>query len=693
MVMFQPRIVDSAGNVVKAFEIADIQAKGQIDEMSASGNVVVLKTATGANDPMLGLRLDAPLHLRKWRWTAIDMTMREVMLPVVLIMVMSMLITTTLHAVMPRIPGRAIDFRSCFNTIRSVASFFLPFAPLVVCVALVALYSVNVPFYDQWDPTVSLLFQKANDGSLSSFDLLAQLNEGRIFFPRLVFLLMGLVSGWNVRWEMALILFTMMGISLIIYRISLLTITEDRIRAVKLLFLVNLVLFSMGQYENLFWGIQLVAYIPLLCLVASLWVSLMRWSLGTKTLIAMLLTIVATFSFGNGMLLWVLVPVALFLLNPTESKKKMWLVALWILMSGANLWLYFYDWHKSFYPPSVKSDFFPSLFAFFGSIMGGTVGRFGEVNFQVSALIGFFLLALFAVCGLVILRHARDQATVRKGLVWLLLGSYSLVSGLVVTFGRLGLGKESLLVSRYVAFSMGIPIALIYLIPLCLSLVAGERHSLRSTFAIRGISTCLCLALIVMQLGILEKSIKIIQVNKLCRLSGKASLLLSNHIIDLDGLKFLAWGASTVICERARILNELHMMTPPLLPADAFVHAANETAGTAFAGAVDSFDAVAEGRYHVEGWAYLEAAGRAADAVVLTRRGPQDRPIPFAVTHPAFDIGPSIAVTWKLAKSSNVGSGRWSMELEMKDPPTEIQAWALDAESGMLLPLSNEPRG
>src|SRR5262245_50679210 len=61
-------------------------------------------------------------------------------------------------------------------------------------------YGVNVPFWDQW--VVGGLVVQAFDGTLSLRDLVAQQNESRLVFPRLLFLGLAYLTGYDVRYEM-----------------------------------------------------------------------------------------------------------------------------------------------------------------------------------------------------------------------------------------------------------------------------------------------------------------------------------------------------------------------------------------------------------------------------------------------------------------------------------------------------------
>src|SRR2546426_1139092 len=55
-----------------------------------------------------------------------------------------------------------------------------------------------------------------------------------------------------------------------VYRLGRLTVGGDRRREVFLLFLASLLIFSLVQWENWFWGIQLIVFVPIVCVTSIL---------------------------------------------------------------------------------------------------------------------------------------------------------------------------------------------------------------------------------------------------------------------------------------------------------------------------------------------------------------------------------------------------------------------------------------
>src|SRR5258708_5502936 len=79
---------------------------------------------------------------------------------------------------------------------------FIALIPIMVMAGLLWRYSVNVPFWDQWEYVT--LVGKLHHGTLGLHDLWMQHNEHRILFPRIVTLIVATITGYNIRYEIFL---------------------------------------------------------------------------------------------------------------------------------------------------------------------------------------------------------------------------------------------------------------------------------------------------------------------------------------------------------------------------------------------------------------------------------------------------------------------------------------------------------
>lgn len=83
---------------------------------------------------------------------------------------------------------------------RNAVLYAVVLLPPLYILYLITRYGIDVPFWDEWE-FVPLLM-KFKSGALTFHDLLAQHNEHRILFPRLIMLVLAAVTGWDIRYEL-----------------------------------------------------------------------------------------------------------------------------------------------------------------------------------------------------------------------------------------------------------------------------------------------------------------------------------------------------------------------------------------------------------------------------------------------------------------------------------------------------------
>src|SRR5438874_13185604 len=84
------------------------------------------------------------------------------------------------------------------GSIGRLARLLLIAAPPLLIGFLILRDRVDTPFWDEWDGTAPL-FEKMPAGTLGFADFVAQPNEHRILFPRLIFFGLGPLTHWNIR--------------------------------------------------------------------------------------------------------------------------------------------------------------------------------------------------------------------------------------------------------------------------------------------------------------------------------------------------------------------------------------------------------------------------------------------------------------------------------------------------------------
>ena len=91
-------------------------------------------------------------------------------------------------------------------------------------------------------------------------------------------------------------------------------------------------------------------------------------------------------------------------------------------------------------------------------------------HLQQAIGVGFGMFVLFVLLCIYVGRHRSDSLVLYRTCGWITLGSYTLVSAGVTTLGRLGLGMDTALSSRYGTFTVPLIVALVYLVPIVIDI-------------------------------------------------------------------------------------------------------------------------------------------------------------------------------------------------------------------------------
>jgi hypothetical protein len=188
--------------------------------------------------------------------------------------------------------------------------------------ALIWNYAVDVPHWDQWEYVA--FFEKLSVGTLTFSDLFAQQNEYRQFFPNLIFVALGWLTNWDVRYELAISYMLACLVSFNVYLLGERTLEGSRTRRLFIWFLANMLIFSPVQRENWLVGMQLVCFMPIACVTTCLVIAYSGLRPVLKLLLCICLATISTFSSANGIVCWLILLPLLFLLAEPRDKTK-WL--------------------------------------------------------------------------------------------------------------------------------------------------------------------------------------------------------------------------------------------------------------------------------------------------------------------------------------------------------------------------------
>lgn len=329
-------------------------------------------------------------------------------------------------------------------------------------------FGVDVPFADQWD-FVPLLDQMYS-WRLTLQTLISQHNEHRLLFPKMIMLTLAYWSGWNVRWEMGVsYLIACATFVVLLFQAQQLYQALGSRLPVGLVFGISLLIFSIKQHANWLWGWQIAIFLNILAVVTGIFLLSYRPITWGRLLGAIACAVVATFSFGNGLLLWW---IGLLMLTVPWLKNRQTSITFplsWLLAGSLLTGVYLNDFRVPSHHPSPWTlleqpiEYVQYMLSFLGN----------PISTQYSLLMGFLGLIGVGACLTLLVRRYAVQIEPLLPLIALFL--YSVGSAALIGVGRLGFGVDQAGRSRYVTIANLCWIALIVLIALLFKVYRSRR--------------------------------------------------------------------------------------------------------------------------------------------------------------------------------------------------------------------------
>jgi hypothetical protein len=387
-------------------------------------------------------------------------------------------------------------------------------APFIYLACVVVRYGVDVPCWDQWD--LVPLLDKMYRGRLALADVWAQHNEHRHLFPQLIILGLGRLTAWNLRYELAVNIALMLGTCAVLAR--QIRITGRGTATPGLRWAIpagSLIVFSLSQYQNFLWGEGMCLLLNLLAAVGGIVVlanAEFRWR---RFAGAALLGMVATYSFGNGLLFW---PIGLgvLLVVTRRGRERTASIAAWLLVSLLVAGCYLWGYQKPAEHPAVNSLFaMPLAYAayvlkFVGNLgaqyyTGPLAGEQGDGDLAlIAGVLG--MLALTWAGAMVLWRRL---AGLKVLVPYFAMIAYTLGTAMMTGIGRVGFGSDQALESRY--GTMGVPLWVSLVVLLLLlaqrgssspAVRAGDRRSGEGLAYYRRVAAGSLLAGVILYLGL-----------------------------------------------------------------------------------------------------------------------------------------------------------------------------------------------
>lgn len=344
-------------------------------------------------------------------------------------------------------------------SIRRLVSMFavvLIFGLLLTLIYNVVIYHAEVPFWDQWRFVEFL--QKYYANQLTVEDFWAQHNEHRLFFPRLIFLALALLSDWTILYEKLFSITLAVGIFISFVVLIRRTISTHSAWIYPWLALVMAsLIFSLRQVENWIWGWQIAIYLNVLCIC---WATILLTSpqLSLRHVVgAICLTIIASYSFANGLVFWGIGFLLLCFVNQITTQRST-LLAIWSFSAIVTIFSYMYGYeHPYHHPPMYPFWTNPVpvvhyMLTYLGSIFSGWISGPYSNNVVFSTIMGGIGSGLF-LTGLIAAWRMRLEFN--KLLPIMALAIYAMGTSASSALGRLGInGVSQALVSRYTTIGL-----------------------------------------------------------------------------------------------------------------------------------------------------------------------------------------------------------------------------------------------
>jgi hypothetical protein len=571
-----------------------------------------------------------------------------------------------------------------------VAGLVLTVLPAFFLALMILKYAVNVPVWDQW-ATPGSAFLAMHNNSFSLGELLAGHNEGPLLFPKLIFIGLAFLTAWNTQYEMLLTFIIACIISYEICCLARITAEGSRNSSIWVAIVCNILIFSPIQYENWLMGFQLVILLPTLCVVSSILVAQSRLDTRLKFILCVILSTVSTFSFPNGFLCWIAATVSLRL-SPSwmTLKSKFYAPAIWTSALILNVVLV----RPYFKTPDHDSKLTDVLtdphktFTYFTSFLGAPLG---QENLEISSYLGLLIFSLFVfLSGYLLLRCLKKESHLKRPSTWMILGGYVIASGTINTLGRVGLGVEHSLSSRYTGISCYLIISVLYL----LIIAVNDMHQTRSFEALSHtnaaprsllnkqviVTSVLTSVVVLSVLSAVQGGHKMHSIWRE-RLYGKACLTYINFVDETcvthslySNIKFLKERANAA--EALGLIEHDLAKEPEIRKADVLRFNREDREFGFF----ESLNLSDQNVVTVSGWAVLPYRNRAADAVILTYLNASKKPEIFAIA-PVRSDSNLTGISSKDKKYPNAG---WTISFSLQQIPIgklKIHAYAFDSQT------------
>jgi hypothetical protein len=395
--------------------------------------------------------------------------------------------------------------------------------------------------------------------------------------------------------------------------------------------------------------------------------------LGVQFLLGATCATIATFSGGNGMLLWPLLWLTIFLRPRNKTRRGFFICSyVWFVLAACAIGLYFYDYRKPTWHPSLAASHrFLDYIFYLLSFLGSALGRHANTASLTSAIaVGAMLVVIFALSVAAVGRRWNHDLLRATAAPWLAIAGFAVLSACMACITRIGFGPTQALASRYTTFSLLFPISVIPL-----AILSGQALTTKNRFLINYLNLGLFTVIVALFATSLPFGTGKMQSAFQARAMGRTALTFLKSIPEKNLLETTVHPNLAYLRIVAPRADALHLLHPPLIGPDTLKQFVNSTPVIdSNCGTVDKIEKSGENSYQIRGRTTTCNLHRSPDCIILCYVGRQAQRMPFTL---AFPI---------------VGHSEWNASfMGSRIPgtgPYEIEAWAFDISRVRLYKLA-----
>ena len=576
----------------------------------------------------------------------------------------------------------------------------LAIMPILALGLLLWKYGVNLPVQDEWQ-TPGLALVQYHLNQLTWDDLIVQHNESRKVFPKLFFLFISRLTGWNTRYGMLASFLLACLTSFNIYHLSKITLNSTWGKRLICLALANLLIFSPMQVDNWLMGLQMITFVPIAAITSALAIIFSQNPLLIKLVASVGLATVATFSFSNGIISWLVIFPALALVTFKNKRSFALILGSWLFFTALIFAFYFHNYQSPAHHPSLISGLSQPIdcVRYFLAYIGSSLGLGDLISSQI---VGLCILGAIAFCCFYLFKINPSQRLFYQAFPWLAIISYTLISGTLSTLGRVGFGLDFAISPRYITFSAYGIVGLIYLLAILVAdassapaqishngkgVTKNTNLNLKSrgnkyARALPKISTLALVSFLLLYPANYALGLDGMRVNYGGKLYSKACLNLLYMVPDQKCFQQYLFPDPQFAIDRAVELDRLSLLRPVLSVGKTMQEISSPTVFEQVKyGQFDTLTKDKNNTYTAIGWAILSQYHSNAHAVVLAYQTADNRDLPFALVHPHLERA-DVALEAKVRGYRNSGWSKTFPQSLIPDDAVAVSAWAYDSLTG-----------